>query len=110
MASRKELKDQYKQRKAQMGVFQIRNIDSGKVLIDCSVDIPSSWNRTKAELRFGSHRCRELQDDWRALGEDGFELEVSDKENVDYQREVKSLLELVLEELDIADDLRYKMG
>ncbi len=39
MTTRKELKEEYKQRKTQMGVFQIRNTENGNVFIELIVPI-----------------------------------------------------------------------
>jgi len=116
MKTRKELKEEYKRRKARMGVFQIRNIAGNKVLIESSVDIDSTWNRHKAELRFGTHRSRALQEDWKAQGEAGFafevlsELESRDEEGVDYNRELKTLQDMIVQELDLSDERRYKLN
>ena len=113
MKTKKELKEEYKQKKAQMGVFQIRNTASNKVLIDCSVNIPSCVNRHRAELRFGTHKNRALQEDWNARGEENFtfevlsELEFKDKEGADYRKELQVLHQMVVQELNITDRDMY---
>ena len=50
MKTKKELKEEYKQRKIPMGIFQIKNIRNNKVLIDNSIDMESKWNRHKRNL------------------------------------------------------------
>ncbi|MEP1152121.1 MAG: GIY-YIG nuclease family protein [Balneola sp.] len=105
MDTRKELKEQYKQMEAPMGVFQIKNTSNGKVFIDHSTDLKSKWNRHTMELKFGSHKSKSLQKDWNEFGEGNFifevlsELERKDEENIDYNKELETLQELILEEL-----------
>ena len=107
MKTKKELKDEYKQMKFPMGVFQVKNIGNNKVLIDHSLDMESKWNRHKMELKFGNHRNRELQKDWNEYGEGNFvfevlsELKKSEKENRNYNAELKTLQDMVIEELNI---------
>ena len=107
MKTKKELKDAYKQMKFPTGVFQIKNIRNSKVLIDNSVDMESKWRRHKMELKFGNHRNKALQKDWNEFGEDDFvfevlsELKQDEEDNTNYNRELKSLQEMVIAELQI---------
>lgn len=107
MKTKKELKEEYKQIKTPMGVFQIKNISTNKVLIDNSVDMESKWNRHKMELKFGNHRNRTFQKDWNDYGENNFvfevlsELKKNDEENINYNKELKTLENMVIEELNI---------
>jgi hypothetical protein len=113
MKTRKDLKEDYKQMKFQMGVFQIKNSSNNKVLIDNSVDMISKWKRHIFDLKYGSHRNRELQNDWNTNGEDNFtfeilsELKQDDKKEVNYNKELKLLQQMVIEEMNIPDELRY---
>lgn len=113
MKTKKELKDEYKQAKTIMGVFQIRNKVNGKVFIDNSTNVISKWNRHRAELKFGNHRIKELQTDWNEFGEENFvfeilsEIEPKEESHQDYSKEVKVLQEMILDELKIEDDMRY---
>ncbi|HKJ40675.1 MAG TPA: GIY-YIG nuclease family protein [Sunxiuqinia sp.] len=113
MKTKKELKEEYKQMKFSMGVFQVRNLENNKVLIDNSVDMSSKWNRHQTELNFGGHRNIALQKDWTALGEENFvfevlsELNVKDEESVNYNKELKTLQKIVIEEMKIPEDRRY---
>ncbi len=89
-----------------MGVFQIKNIINSKVLIDYSIDMESKWNRHKMELKFGSHRNRGFQNEWNEYGEENFvfsvlsELKTSEKKTIDYNKELKTLQEMVIEGLN----------
>jgi hypothetical protein len=104
--TKKELKEDYKQSEKSMGVFRIKNSTNNKVLIDHSLDINAKWNRHRTELKFGSHRNRELQKDWIELGEDKFTFEIlstlkeSKEENINYNKELKILQNMVVEELN----------
>lgn len=113
MKTNKELKQEYKQKKPTMGVFQILNKVSGKVLVEGSTDISSKLNRHRTELRFGNHRNKELQGDWNNVGEENFDfsiiskLDLDDNETLDLSKEVKTLEEMVVEELNMEVGLMY---
>jgi hypothetical protein len=72
------LSREYKQTPRTMGVGVVRNTVNGKLLLLASVDIPALLNRQRAELRFGGHRNRALQQDWKEAGEAAFAFEVLD--------------------------------
>ncbi|MFC1863739.1 GIY-YIG nuclease family protein [Thermodesulfobacteriota bacterium] len=63
------LKKAYKQTDRPMGVYRIRSTQNKIVYIGYSTDIQAKINRHKAELKFGSHRNRELRKTWNSLGE-----------------------------------------
>jgi hypothetical protein len=113
MKSKKELKEEYKQMKFRMGVFQIRNTVNNKIFVESSTDLISIWNRHRFQLNLGSHPNAGLQKDWNALGEGKFTYEIvseikqSESENVDYQKEIKLLEEMVLEELQPYNEKGY---
>lgn len=113
MKTKKELKQDYKQLKPVMGVFQVKNEQNGKVLIEGSTDVQAKWNRYQTELKFGSHRNKELQKDWKAANPESFtftilsELEYKTEEIVNYREEVKVLNQMVLEELNLPKAVQY---
>lgn len=113
MKTKKELKEEFKQQRPAMGVFQVKNKENGKVLIEGSTNMQSKWNRHRTELRFGSHRNTQLQNDWNNLGEENFifsvisELEVEEGESFDLNNEVKLLKEMVEEEMHMQDEMKY---
>jgi hypothetical protein len=72
------IKKAYKETKRPMGVYRIRSSRNDKVYIGSGTDLQAKINRHKAELRFGSHRNKELQEAWNLLGEPAFEFEVLD--------------------------------
>mgnify|MGYP001794883420 CR=1 FL=1 len=63
MNSKKKLKDEYKQQKISMGVFQIRNTINGKLYVGSSINLTAIWSRNRVELNFGNHRNVVLQSD-----------------------------------------------
>ena len=75
---RKALIREFKANRRPMGVFQVRNTLSGKVLLGSTADLPSMLNRQRAQLRMGAHPNRELQADWQAHGPSAFAFEVLD--------------------------------
>lgn len=105
MKTRKELTSEYKQLKFKMGVFQIRNLINEKILVESSKNLDAIWNRHRAQLDFGSHPSKELQKDWKILGEGSFrfeilsEIEHREGVNIDYDKELKLLESMYLEEL-----------
>lgn len=70
------IKKAYKEAKRPMGVFRITSGD--KVYIGSGTDLAARINRHKAELKFGSHRNRELQEAWNLFGESACEFVVLD--------------------------------
>lgn len=72
------IKKAYKQAVQPMGVYRIRAAQNDKVYIGFAADLPARFNRHKAELKFGSHRNRELQEIWNSFGESAFKFEILD--------------------------------
>ena len=113
MKTKKEIKEEYKQMKFAMGVFQIKNISNNKVFIDNSVDMNAKWNRHRMELKFGNHKNRTLQKDWNEKGEDNFifevlsELKSEGEKVVNYQKKLNILQEMIIEKMNLTDEMRY---
>jgi ribosomal protein S18 len=113
MKTKKELKDAYRQKKPTMGVFQIKNVINGKILIDSSTDIDSRMNRHRMELKFGTHQNKLLLNDWKEFGEENFifktlsEIKHKDDADIDYKKELKLLQEMITEELQIPENKKY---
>ncbi|MGI6684679.1 MAG: GIY-YIG nuclease family protein [Bacillota bacterium] len=85
MDRKKELKEQYRQMKPDMGIFIIRFNAGNKCFIEGTQDMKSRINRYKFQLEFGSHPCRELQKDWNSQGPGSFSFEVL--ENLPYDKD-----------------------
>ncbi|WP_300602080.1 GIY-YIG nuclease family protein [Niabella sp.] len=105
MKTKKELKEQYKQQKFKMGVFQVRNTENDKIFIGSSTDLVAIWNRLRFQLNNGLHSNEELQADWLRLGEAQFAYEIlseikqDDAQPTDYKREAEHLEKMFMEEL-----------
>ena len=76
MKTYKELKNACRQIHPVKGVFRITNIQNGRMFIDNSLDMNARWNRHKTELRLGTHRNKQLQEDWKRNGGESFSFEV----------------------------------
>jgi hypothetical protein len=102
---KKELKKQYKQTVQPMGIYQIRNIISGKLFIGSSKNLPGKLNSVKFQLEHGSHPNNELQNDFNNSDEKNFTYEVVDtlepKEDpsYNYTKDLAVLEEMWLEKL-----------
>lgn len=111
--NKKELRREYKEARRPIGIYCVRNIANGRILLGRSNDLPSALNRQRAQLRFGGHPNRALQAEWDALGPASFSFEVLDTlaipERADYDpRDDLRLLEaLWIERLDPFDERSY---
>jgi hypothetical protein len=105
MIDKKELKKQYRQTLPPMGIYQITNLATGRMLIGSSKNLPGKLNSSRFQLQQSSHMNRELQRDYAQYGEDGFSFLVLDlldpKEGLDhdYTRDLAVLEEMWLERL-----------
>lgn len=103
--SRKELKDEYKQKAPEVGVFQIRNLKNGKLFIGSTTTLGTIWNSQKFQLELGGHPNKELQAEWIGMGPDSFVFEVlhtlkPNKEGSQNPREeARALEQMAIEEL-----------
>jgi hypothetical protein len=103
MKGNKKLKEEYKNHKPLMGVYQVTNIVTGQRLIEASTDVLAKWNRHQMELRMGSHRVADLQRDWDKQSADDFSFEILsvleylEDDNHRYDSDLKALYSLVLE-------------
>ena len=77
--TRKELQREYKERVKPSGVYQVKNLSNGKVLLGSSLNLEGLLNRNRFTLRNNSHTNKELQKDWNELGPDQFAFEVLDR-------------------------------
>ena len=105
MQSRKEMIRNYKERRKPAGVFQIKNIANGKVLLGSSLNLEGPLNSHRFMLTTGSHRNKALQNEWNAYGEKKFVFEiletvkVTDDPNFNLNDELILLEEIWLERL-----------
>ncbi len=76
MKSRQDAKREYKERRKPAGVFQVKNLANGKVLLGSSLNLEGPLNSAKFMLTIGRHRNKALQEDWDKYGPEAFVFEV----------------------------------
>jgi hypothetical protein len=113
---RKKAIREYKRTPTPMGILGIRNKADGKLFLLAAKNLPGIMNSHRFSLRHGSHPNRELQEDFRRLGEEAFSFEVLDtlepKEGAgyDYSADLKALERMWLEKLRPYGDRGYHHG
>lgn len=105
MTSKQDLKREYKERKRPAGVFQVKNMANGKVLLGSSLNLEGPLNSHKFMLTIGKHRNEMLQKEWNAFGADNFvfeileEVKVTDDPNFNLNDELTLLEQIWIEKL-----------
>jgi hypothetical protein len=104
--SRRELTQQYKERKVLGGVYIIRNTVNNKLLINTTSDLQGSKNRFEFAQKTGSCIDLKLQKDWDIQKGAGFVFEVleelekgSTQTEPEFKADIKLLKEIWLEKL-----------
>jgi frataxin-like iron-binding protein CyaY len=72
----KLLKEQYKEMKTWMGVYQVRNTQNGKIMIGASPNLKNRWLTLRQQLDMGNCFNTELQKEWKQFGSEAFTYEV----------------------------------
>ena len=100
-ARRKELLEQYKQMKPDMGVYMFKSINTNTVYLGCDKNIKATINGDRFKLNANSHRNKKLQKDWNENKEENFEIKVvqvlkydKDESKTDYSEDLKILREI----------------
>jgi group I intron endonuclease len=113
MINKSEIKKKYKQTLTPMGIYQLKNLANGKILIGNSKNLPARKNRFEMELLFGNRTDKELQHDVKKFGKENFLFEVLDylepKEDpsYNYTEDLKTLEELWIERLQPFNEKGY---
>jgi len=76
---RREIVQAYKERKPQVGVFQVRCAVTGETWIGPSRALDTQQNGIWFSLRMGGYRSKTLQAAWNAHGQEAFELSVVER-------------------------------
>jgi len=104
MDRRKELKEQYKRMKPEMGIFLIKSLTDKRYHLEAVSNLKGAVNRARFQLSAGSHPNRELQKAWNEKGEAGFSVEIpeilaydKDESKTDYSEEL-GVLQMIWEE------------
>ncbi|MEY2818602.1 MAG: hypothetical protein RL275_2065 [Chloroflexota bacterium] len=74
--TRKELNREYVERVKPAGIYQVKNMANGKMLLGSSLNLEGPLNRHKFMLKIGSHTNKTLQADWNELVQNTFVFEV----------------------------------
>ena len=110
---KKALLREYKETPLPMGVFQIKNNVTGKLLLLKALNLPGIINRHQLELRRGMHRNRQLQQDWNQYGESAFSFDILDSLKPEeylpeyYPTALNDLFDVWLEKLQPFGDAGY---
>jgi hypothetical protein len=113
---RKEIHREYKERVKPSGVFRIKNMVNGKVLLGSSLNLEGPLNKHRFMLKINGHPNQELQKDWNELGHDQFSFEIletvqlSDSPNFNLKDELTLLEEIWLEKLQPFGERGYNSG
>lgn len=92
-----KIKQAYKERKPAMGVYKIEIANSELCFIGSAMDLLARFNRHKTELKFGSHRNRDLQQLWKVHGERAFDFVILDELEWDKESNQQEDLEVLLD-------------
>ena len=110
---KKKLKEEYKQTHTPMGIYQIRCLANGKVLLGAALNLPGILNSNRFQLKLGKHPNKRLQADWSRFGGEKFSFEILDElvategADYDYREDLASLEGLWLEKLQPYDERGY---
>ncbi len=114
--SRRELNREYTERVKPAGVYQVKNLANGKVLLGSSLNLEGPLNRHKFMLKIGSHLNKDLQKDWDELGAEKFVFEILEqvlvKEDPNFNlKDELTLLEMIwLEKLQPFGERGYNVN
>jgi hypothetical protein len=114
--TRKELNRAYAERVKPSGVFQVKNLANGKVLLGSSLNLEGSLNKHRFTLKIGSHTNKALQADWNQFGPEQFTFdileEVARKDDPSFNlSDELSLLEMIwLEKLQPVGERGYNLN
>ena len=119
MDRRAALKDEYKNRPIERGIYQIKNQINGKILIGSSRNLHGTKSRFEFEQLHGGIAqgwfSKDLQQEWREFGAEQFGFEVLDQlepradPNYNYTEDLKTLEELWLEKLQPYQERGYNV-
>jgi hypothetical protein len=104
--SRREISRRVRDEFPPMGVYIIRDKETGGVLVGSSRNVHGAINRAQFELRLNSHSDKALQAEWNGSGPERFEFQVIDllkkKEDsgFDYVAELRELEQLYRDEFE----------
>lgn len=111
MNRKKELLNEYKERKVLGGVYKITNQQTGKYVIDHSANLQSVQNHFQFAQKMGNPMHLKLKKDWQALGGEAFKLEIleeleqqPDQSPAQFLEELKTLEQMLRANFDAANE------
>lgn len=111
MNKRKEIINEYKERKLYGGVYTITNTLNGKYLIGHAANLKSVQNHFQFAVTTGSTVHPKLQKDWKELGTKMFTLEVleeleqkPEQSHAEFMDDLKTLEQLWRANLDASKE------
>lgn len=104
MDRKKQLREQYKQMRPEMGVFLVRLQSGPQGYLEAVKDLKGVINSTVFKLKAGGHRHKKLQEAWNRHGAEAFVIEIletldyrSDDPQADYSEDL-AIMKLTWEE------------
>jgi hypothetical protein len=105
--SRKQIGNDYKNRKLVGGVFAVSNSANGKRLVQYATDLNGSRNRFDFSRATGGCAFKPLEEDCKKYGTGVFSFEILEKleqkegqTTAEFQEEIKALYSLLTESMD----------
>jgi group I intron endonuclease len=114
--TRAEIRRAYKEAPRQAGIFQIKNLKNGKILLGSSTNLHGPLNKHRFMLTIGRHDNADLQGDFDRYGPDAFVFEIlevvkpSDEPGFCLEDELTLLEQIWLEKLQPYGDRGYNRG
>ena len=113
MDRKKQLKEQYKQMKPEMGIFMVHCKANNKCFLKITQNLKGTMNSTKFQLSAKNFPNYELQEDWNKYGQEQFEIEIleilqydKDESKTDYSEEL-NIMKIVWEEKLTKQNLEF---
>ena len=114
--SRKDIQSEYKERSKSAGVFQVKNVVNGKVLLGSSLNLDGPLNGHRFMLEISGHTNKALQKEWNEFGANKFVFEIlevvklkDDDPNFNLDDELTLLEQIWLEKLQPFGDRGYNI-
>jgi group I intron endonuclease len=114
--SRKDIQREYKERSKSAGVFQVKNVVNGKVLLGSSLNLDGPLNGHRFMLEISGHTNKALQKEWNEFGANKFVFEIlevvkvnDDDPNFNLDDELTLLEQIWLEKLKPFGECGYNI-
>ena len=114
--SKKDIQREYKERANTAGVFQVKNVVNGKVLLGSSLNLDGPLNGHRFMLEISGHTNKALQKEWNEFGANKFVFEIlevvkvnDDDPNFNLDDELTLLEQIWLEKLQPFGERGYNI-